>query len=332
MVTRLYGRAMNRAAGTNDERLLSDPVLFRELVNRANDNLSIIDLATGRFLYVNEMLCRSTGYTPEEYGKMTVADIDPTVTEQWDAGKERRRRKKVSVFMREGMTRRKDGTCYPVEISSSIVRIGARDYLVAMSRDITERRAMLTALRTARDGFEQGVKERTAELVAVNETLKKEITARARVERALMRSQVQLQRQKRFLEHKNIALSEMLKQIEWEKAKVETNVARNTREILIPLIDKMRLGGASEKYIELLKDNLKKLTTPFGHPAAYENSKLTPREIEIATMLRGGLTNKDISHLLHITLRSAEWHRYNIRNKLGLKGKKRNLRTVLLES
>ncbi|NLW93966.1 MAG: PAS domain S-box protein, partial [Chlamydiae bacterium] len=57
--------------------LRADPELFQELVNRANDNLSIIDLATGRFLYVNEMLCRSTGYTPEEFGKMTVADIDP---------------------------------------------------------------------------------------------------------------------------------------------------------------------------------------------------------------------------------------------------------------
>lgn len=312
--------------------LRADPELFQELVNRANDNLSIIDLATGRFLYVNEMLCRSTGYTPEEFGKMTVADIDPTVTERWDADRERRRRKKVRVFMREGMVKSKSGTCTPVEISSSIVRIGARDYLVATSRDITERRSMLTALRTARDGFEQGVKERTAELAAVNETLRKEITARAHVEMALRRSQVQLQRQKRFLERKNIAMSEMLKQIEWEKAKVETNVASNIREILIPLLDKMRLNGASEIYIGILKDNLKKLTTPFGHHAAYENSKMTPREIEIATMLRSGLTNKDISHLLHITLRSAEWHRYNIRKKLGLRGKKRNLRTTLLKS
>jgi len=28
-------------------------------MNRANDNLSIIDLNTGRYLYVNEMTCRS---------------------------------------------------------------------------------------------------------------------------------------------------------------------------------------------------------------------------------------------------------------------------------
>ena len=80
-----------------DDGLISDPVLFRELMNRANDYLSVIDLNTGRYLYVNEMACRSTGYTPDEFRKMTVADIDPTVTTRWDADKERRRRKKIRV-------------------------------------------------------------------------------------------------------------------------------------------------------------------------------------------------------------------------------------------
>jgi PAS domain S-box-containing protein len=323
---------MNKPRTNVDDGLFADPALFRELMNRSNDNLSVIDLNTGRYLYVNEMTCRSTGYTPEEFRKMTVADIDPTVTTRWDPDKERKRRKKISVFVREGMIKRKDGICFPVEINSSILRIDGSDYMVATSRDITERKAALEALRSARDGFEQGIKERTAELIAVNESLRKEIATRSRVERALRVSQNQLQRQKGFLEHKNIALSEMLKQIEWEKAKVETNVAINTKEILIPLLDKMKLGGASGKYISLLKDNLKKLTTQFGRLAAFENAKLTPREVEIATMLRSGLTSKEISHLLHITLRSAEWHRYNIRKKLGLKGKKQNLRTVLMES
>lgn len=94
---------MNKDAGVNDARLLSNPVLFHELINRANDNLSIIDLPTGRYLYVNEMTCRSTGYTPEEFRKMTVADVDPTVTTSWNANEERRRRKKTRVFVREGM-------------------------------------------------------------------------------------------------------------------------------------------------------------------------------------------------------------------------------------
>ena len=38
---------MNRAAGTNDERLLSDPVLFRELVNRADLPPFIVPLPIG---------------------------------------------------------------------------------------------------------------------------------------------------------------------------------------------------------------------------------------------------------------------------------------------
>lgn len=323
---------MKKPDKNTDERLLSDPVLFRELMNRANDNLSVIDLASGRYLYVNEMTCRSTGYTQDEFRKMTVADIDPTVTQRWDPDKERRRRKKIRVFIREGTIRRKDGSCFPVEIHSSIIRIDGRDYMVATACDITDRKMVLETIRTARDQLEQAVKERTAELVTVNDSLKNEITARAHVEKALRKSQVQLQRQKRFLEHKNIALSEMLKQIEWEKHKVETNVALNSREILLPLLDKMQLSGASAKYIALLKESLKQLSTEFGGIAAHENSKLTPREIEIATMLRSGLANKEISDLLHITIRSTEWHRYNIRKKLHIKGKRKNLRAIMMQS
>lgn len=64
-----------------DDRLLSNPVLFHELINRANDGLSVIDSNTGRYVYVNEMTCRSTGYSFDEFRTMAVADIDPTVTQ-----------------------------------------------------------------------------------------------------------------------------------------------------------------------------------------------------------------------------------------------------------
>ena len=73
------------------DELFSDPQLFRALINQANCHLSIIDFRSGRYLYVNEMTCRSTGYTPREFLAMTVADIDPTVNRKWDAAKERLR-------------------------------------------------------------------------------------------------------------------------------------------------------------------------------------------------------------------------------------------------
>lgn len=255
-----------------------DLTLFRELMNRSNDILSIIDMDTGLYLYVNEMTCKSTGYTREEFLGMTVADIDPTIAQRWDADKEHRRRRKKTVFAREGMIRRKDGTCFPVEISSSIVRMAGGEYMVATARDISERTTTLEALSTERDRLERGIEERTAKLAKANESLKAEIAIRSIIGKALRATKRQLQRQKSALERKNVALSEIVKQIEWEKKKVINGVMIDANELLFPLLDRMKIEGASANHIKLLKDNLNKLTSKFGRTISNNDMEPTPRQ------------------------------------------------------
>ncbi|MCX5843241.1 MAG: LuxR C-terminal-related transcriptional regulator [Deltaproteobacteria bacterium] len=46
--------------------------------------------------------------------------------------------------------------------------------------------------------------------------------------------------------------------------------------------------------------------------------------------MREGKTSKDIAKLLNITERTANFHRENIRKKLGLTNKKTNIRSYLL--
>lgn len=115
-------------------------IVFRELINRSGENLSIIDVATGRYTYANDTTCASTGYSREELLGMRVGDIDPTSMGPWDARREHDMRAENPVYTREGLIRRKDGTAFPVEICSSIVRIGGAEHLVATARDITKRR------------------------------------------------------------------------------------------------------------------------------------------------------------------------------------------------
>jgi len=45
---------------------------------------------------------------------------------------------------------------------------------------------------------------------------------------------------------------------------------------------------------------------------------LSPREIEICSMIKGGSSSKEIADLLHITLKTIERHRFNIRKKLKI--------------
>jgi PAS domain S-box-containing protein len=58
---------------------------------------------------------------------------------------------------------------------------------------------------------------------------------------------------------------------------------------------------------------------------------LSAREREVANLVRLGMSNKEVARQLNIALCTVEYHRANLREKLGLKkGDGRNLSTVLL--
>ena len=138
-----------------------------------------------------------------------------------------------------------------------------------------------------------------------------------------------LQKQKTILEQKNIALSELLGQIELEKKQIKDNVIANAENLLLPIIQKLRLKGESHKYVNLLRKNLQELASSFGVSLIKKGSKLSPREIEICNMIKNGLTSKEIANLLNISLSTVERHRNNIRNKFGIVKKSFNLTSFL---
>ena len=138
-----------------------------------------------------------------------------------------------------------------------------------------------------------------------------------------------LQAQKEALEQKNIALNEILGQIEIEKKQIKDNVIANAENLLLPIIQQLRLTGESRKYVQLLQKNLQELTSSFGTKLTEKRAKLTSREIEVCNMLKNGLTSKEIAGLLNISPRTVETHRIKIRNKLGIIKKDLNLSSFL---
>jgi len=57
---------------------------------------------------------------------------------------------------------------------------------------------------------------------------------------------------------------------------------------------------------------------------------LTPREIQLAYLIKEGKTTKEISELLNLSVRTIDSHRDRIRKKLGLSNRKINLKSYLL--
>ena len=50
-------------------------------------------------------------------------------------------------------------------------------------------------------------------------------------------------------------------------------------------------------------------------------------ELKVATLIKEGKTTKEVAGLLRTSIRSVEYHRGNIREKLGFKGKQINLQS-----
>jgi len=144
-----------------------------------------------------------------------------------------------------------------------------------------------------------------------------------------METEKTLQEQKIVLEQKNIALNEILGQIELEKKQIQNNVIANAENLLLPIIQKLKLKGESCRYVLLLQKNLEALTSSFGVKLSDKKTRLSAREIEVCNMIKHSFTSKEIAALLNVSLRTVEKHRINIRTKLGITNKEINLSSYL---
>ena len=138
-----------------------------------------------------------------------------------------------------------------------------------------------------------------------------------------------LKEQKLALEQKNLALKEMIEHIERAKNKIKEDIAINVNETVLPILEKLKIKGASSKYIDLLHRHLEELVSSYGRKLTQKSTKLTYREIEICNMIKSGVTTKEVSDLLNVSPQTIERHRKNIRKKLAISNKKVNLTSYL---
>jgi DNA-binding CsgD family transcriptional regulator len=135
------------------------------------------------------------------------------------------------------------------------------------------------------------------------------------------------------LEEANTALKVLLRQREDHKVDVEERVLNNLKQIVMPSIETLKASGLNKNqmdYVNVLVTNLKDLVSPFTQKLSSQYLDLTPKEIQVANLVKEGKTTKEIAQLLNVTPNAVVFHRYNIRKKLGLKNKKANLRSYLL--
>jgi len=133
------------------------------------------------------------------------------------------------------------------------------------------------------------------------------------------------------LRQKDTALKEILKQIDNEKSLLKFHIQSNIDKIAGPIINKLseRLSGTDTEYLDMLRNCLSDIASPFVGQLYSKESKLTPREIEVCNMIKNGMSSKDIAQMLNISEQTVHQRRKLIRRKLDLTNKKINLTTHL---
>jgi len=148
-----------------------------------------------------------------------------------------------------------------------------------------------------------------------------------------IRSRQALEAKASELERKNIALRELLSQLEQEKQNIGRDVKANLEVRVIPVLK--RLGNADLphqtrlQYVRVVEHDLRDITSSFGQHLTHELSHLTPRETELCNLIRAGMSNKEMANMLGLSIATIERHRHNIRSKLGIQNSGVNLSTFL---
>lgn len=150
---------------------------------------------------------------------------------------------------------------------------------------------------------------------------------------ARKRMKKELEEKSNRLQEVNAALKTLLRQRDEDRKELEDAIATNLENLVLPYLKRLKnspLSSTQTALIEVLESHLRELTSKFIRNIVLDYRVLTPTEMRVAALVKEGKTTKEIADILCISEKTASFHRDNIRIKLGLRGKRVNLRSHLL--
>lgn len=173
------------------------------------------------------------------------------------------------------------------------------------------------------------LKDKLSRLVPAVERALNELAERNERKKA----EKELLEKSKSLEEANIALKVLLQHREEDRKAMEDNIITNVKQLVLPYVDKLKMLKLNKDqlaYVKMIEDNLHDIISPFLRSLTMEHANFTPREIQITSLVKEGKTTKEITEILNISATAVDFHRKNIRVKLGIKNKKTNLHSYLL--
>jgi len=316
-----------------DRKRIEDELRIKDYAIESSINGIAIGDLEGNLTYVNEAFLRMWG--GEDSSEVIGNNAVVFAQSEEEGLKIIQRVLERGNWFGEVVGKTKEGRPLTVELSANLVRDGNGESICIMVSfvDITDRKVAEQKLAELNEELEKRVEERTEELIKTNEKLRKEIEERKQAERTLMLKEKELRLKSLNLEEANTALKVLLKRREEDKDELQEKVLGNVKELVLPYIEKLKDSRLTEEqmtYAGICESNLTDIISPFLSRLSSKYINLTPTEIQVATLVKEGKSTKEMADILNISDRAVEFHRNNIRKKLGLKNKKVNLRSYLV--
>ncbi len=202
--------------------------------------------------------------------------------------------------------------CYKLGTTSFLRKPFSMTEICCIAERCIKSKNIEIELASYRENLESLVKEKTKK---IQEQMKK------------------IKEKSKSLNSANMSLRILIKQLSDAQNEERVGNIPNLKELVLPGKEQLEaiLSSSTERsYIENIMLNLNRVTSTFSKKLSQKNYGLSPKEIQVADLIRIGLSNKESAIQMNVTKSTVEFHRDNLRNKLGLKHKKKNLRSFIL--
>lgn len=151
-------------------KLNASEAKFRNLFENHTAVQLIIDPEDGKIIAANNAAIKFYGYTPEQFEKMCVKDINILSPKQIKHEMESARANQKNYF--EFKHRKADGTIVDVEVYSNAVQIDGKEYLYSIVHDITQKNLLKKELISSKEKAEEHDRLKTAFLQNISHEIR----------------------------------------------------------------------------------------------------------------------------------------------------------------
>ncbi len=180
--------------------------------------------------------------------------------------------------------------------------------------------------------LDQLVQDKTSDLSMTIESLEKSNNKYSKMAQDLIKTERELTVKADDLSGTNLALQHMMQKNKEDRHMIGQKVLFSIHEMVEPYLQqlqKTKLNDTQQTFLKLIHNNLLEITAPFMKGLSHKYFRLNPTEIQVANLIRQGKTTIKIAEELNTTKRNIDFYRDQIRDKIGIKNTKANLRAVL---